>query len=124
VLQVSAVKNRDIEMQIAARDGKIVLLFSRRKPNGELVKAKTDNFDFEASHATRMAQLICDLAFEIDTTLKPLGDTLKVELAERHRITLTHRIAIVLGTLREDKLKSNGMLAKELVDIMMKEVFV
>lgn len=121
---MSAVKNNNLEMQIAARDGKIVLLFSRRKPNGDTVKSKTDNFDFPASEAQRMAQLITDLAFEIDTSLKPVGETLKAELIERHRVTLTQRLALVLATVRPDSKKSDGQIAKECVDIMLREVMV
>jgi hypothetical protein len=120
---MTRVKFDNREMQIAARDGKIVLLFSRVKPNGDKVPAKLENFDFPVSQAAKMAQLIVDLAFEEDSSLKPVGDVLKAELVERHRTTLTARLALMLGTLREDREKTNGQVAKLLVDAMLKEVF-
>jgi hypothetical protein len=44
-------------------------------------------------------------------------------LAERHRITLTQRVALMLGTLREDHKKTHGQVAKEIVDACLKEIF-
>ena len=115
--------SRDLEMQIAARDGMIVLLFSRRKDNGDAEKAHTDHFAFPANLASQMAQTICDLAFEIDTSLKPVGTALKADLVQRHKDKLMPRINVVLGTLREDKTLSNGQLALKLIDIIFSEIF-
>jgi hypothetical protein len=114
----------DLEMQIVARDGKIALLFSRREKDGTAVPAQTDNFDFVAAEAPRMMELIGNLAFEIDNSLKAAGPTVTAALAERHRITLTQRVALMLGTLREDHKKTHGQVAKEIVDACLKEIFV
>ena len=120
---MTIVKNKDLECQVVARSGKIVLLFSRRKPNGDRVASKTDNFDLPVKDAAKFAQLVTDLAFEEDTGLKPASETLKAELIERHRTTLTQRVAVMLGTIREDKRLSNGKVAQDIVEACLREIF-
>ena len=115
--------SEDLDMQIAAREGKIVLLFSRKDSDGNRQPALVDHFSFPARDASDMMQMLGDLAFEIDGTLKPAGDAVKVALVQRHKDKLVPRIAMVLQTLREDKKLSNGQLAIKLIDIIFSEVF-
>lgn len=113
----------DIDMQVAARDGQIHLLFNEKDQAGESVPAYTPNFLLSASDALAFSALLADLAFEADTGLKAAGPALKAELVERHRQKLVDRLAVVLNSTREKKTTSNRGLAKQLVDIALAEVF-
>lgn len=113
----------DIEMQVVARDAQIHLLFNEKDQQGETVAAYTPNFLLSASDALVFSALLADLAFEIETGLKPAGDVVKSELMERHRVKLTDRLAVVLNSTREKKTTSNRGLAKHMVDICMSEIF-
>lgn len=113
----------DIDMQVAARDGSIHLLFNEVNHAGEKVPAYTPNFLMSASDALAFSTLLADLAFEIETSLKPAGDVVKAELMERHRTKLVDRLALVLNSTREKKTTSNRALARQAVDIMLSEIF-
>jgi hypothetical protein len=121
--QLDRVIRTDIEMQVAARDGSIHLLFNERNQAGEPVPAYTPNFLLSASDALAMSTLLADLAFEAETSLKPAGDVVKAELMERHRTKLIDRLQVVLNSTREKRTTSNRQLAKQVVDICMAEVF-
>lgn len=121
--QLDRVIRTDVEMQVAARDGQIHLLFNERNQAGEPVPAYTPNFLLSASDALAMSTLLADLAFEAETSLKPAGDVVKAELMERHRTKLIDRLQVVLNSTREKRTTSNRQLAKQVVDICMSEVF-
>lgn len=113
---------REIETQIVRREGHVVLLFSRRE-NGELVRAETDNLNLTPTAALVAAEMLSAMAFEADTSLKPVGETLKASLVERHRDKLIPRVALMLANLREDKTASNGEIAVKIMDVVCSEVF-
>lgn len=76
--------------------------------------------------APRVADILMttmDLIYEMRGDLKPAGGAMKQELMDRHRRTLTKRLEIVLNTQRERRKVGNHELAKQVVDIMMHEVF-
>jgi len=113
----------DIEMQVVARDGDIHFLFNEKNQQGESVPAYTANFLMSASDALACSTLLADLAFEVETGLKSVGNTLKAELVDRHRVTLNNRVTTMLGSLREKGDVSNKALALQLVDTMLSEIF-
>jgi hypothetical protein len=113
----------DIDMQVVARDGDVHLLFSEKDQKGDKVAAYTSNFLLSASDALKFSTLLADLAFEADTGLKAAGPALKSELVDRHRKTLINRISTMLNSQRENRLLTNNGLAKQLVDVMLSEVF-
>jgi hypothetical protein len=113
----------DIEMAVAARDGQIHLLFNEKDATGEVRPAYTPNFLMSASDALVFSTLLADLAFEVETSLKPAGDVVKAELIERHRTKLINRLTVVLNSTREKKTTSNRGLAKQMAEILLKEVF-
>jgi predicted ATP-dependent Lon-type protease len=113
----------DITMAVAARDGQIHMLFNEQNQQGESVPAYTPNFLLSASDALVFSTLLADLAFEAETSLKPAGDVVKAELMERHRVKLVDRLSVMLNSTREKKTTSNRGLAKQMVDVMMAEVF-
>lgn len=114
----------DLSMQIASRDGKVLLLFSRRhETSGELVGEKTDHMMLDPQGALAAAECMSAMAFEADTGLKPVGDALKGELVQRHREKLAPRMTLMLNTLRENKRVSNQQLARQMLDAFCSEVF-
>lgn len=113
----------DVTMQAVSRDGSIHLLFSEEDTQTKQLRpAFTSNFMMGAGDAMRFSTLLADLAFEADTGLKAVGPTLKAELMERHRRTLTKRLEVMLNSLRERKKVSNFALSKEMVETCLKEV--
>lgn len=75
----------------------------------------------QAAIATAMA--LIDGIYELRGDIKPAGGAVKHELIERHRKTLTKRLEVVMNSTREKRTVSNHQLAKELVEIALKEVF-
>ena len=115
--------NPDIEMQIVARDRNVHILFSRRLDDGYPISAMTDNMVLDPPTAMIAAHKLTDMAFEADASLKPIGDSLKASLVEKHRSILIPRIALILNTQRERKKISNELLAKQIMDAVCAEVF-
>lgn len=76
-----------------------------------------------AQAAIAGAMAVIDGIYEMRGDIKPAGGAVKHELIERHRATLTKRLEVVMNSLREKKTTSNHGLAKQLVDIMLAEVF-
>ncbi len=70
-----------------------------------------------------MCMAIIDHAYALRGDLKPAGGAVKHELIERHRRTLTRRIELLMNNKREKKKVSNALLAKETVEVMLREVF-
>jgi hypothetical protein len=73
--------------------------------------------------AIAVAMALIDGIYEMRSDLKPAGGAVKHELIERHRRTLTKRLEVIMNSQREKKTVSNHLLAKELVDVMLREVF-
>ncbi len=114
----------DLLAQVVNRDGKVVLLFSRRhETSGDFVPEKTDHFMTDPAGALAMAECISTMAFEADTGLKPVSDTLKASLVQRHREKLLPRMELIIRSLRENKLASHQQLAGQLLDTVFSEVF-
>lgn len=106
-------ENGMVEMALAIEGKQVVMHFQE--------PMQTIRFDPE--NLITIASRLTDMAFEARDDLKPVGDTLKAELVERHRMLLTQRFAMMLGTLRKNKNKSDGYLAQQLVDAALKEIF-
>ena len=112
----------DIQTQIVQRDGAVHLLFSR-DVEGERRPAMTDHVMWPAQIALDAGQAVIDLAFEADTGLKPVGPAAKAELVKKHRDKLIPRVAMMLGSLREDRLTDNKALAAKIMDAAFSEIF-
>jgi len=114
--------NLDLEMQVVHKDGKVVMLFSRRE-SGDLKPAFTDHMSLPPQTAIHAAQASTDMAFEADTNLKPVGPTLKASLVQQHRDKLIPRINVMLNSLRENREVTNGQLALQIMDTVCAEIF-
>ena len=112
----------DLQTTVVQRDGKVHLLFSR-DVEGEMRSAQTDHLMLPAQVALDMGQMIIDLAFEADTGLKPLGPAAKAELVRKHRQKLIPRVALMMGSLREQRTVSNDAIARQIIDAVCAEVF-
>jgi hypothetical protein len=76
-----------------------------------------------AQAAVSTALAVVDAVYELRGDIKPAGGAAKHELIERHRNTLTQRLRVILNSQREQRVVSNSKLAKELTEVMLKEVF-
>jgi hypothetical protein len=112
-----------INMQIVARDKAVVLLFSRDMDDGAPVPAMTDNMRLDPETALVAAQAMTDMAFEADSSIKPIGPALKASMIEKHRSVLIPRISMMLNNLREKKTITNEQLAIQIMDRFCAEVF-
>lgn len=101
-----------VEMVIGTEDGKV---FQRFKEPMVLVT-------YDPANAITIAGAIADAAFECRDGVKPVAGALKTELIERHRDVLVQRVPLVLRSLL-DSGKTDGYIAKELIDICFKEIF-
>ncbi len=102
-----------VEMMILVENGKVIQKFQH----------SVEFVEYDPENLLTICEAFARAAFEARDGMKPAGNTLKAELIERHRMTLTQRIAVMLNTLRDDKTLTNGKLARTLVDTCLKEVF-
>jgi hypothetical protein len=102
-----------VEMVLDLEAGKVLQHF--REPMQRIL--------YEPTNALDVAAKLAELAYEARGDLKPAGSALKADLVERHRMTLTHRIALILRTARGDTRMSDGQLAQAVVETCLKEVF-
>jgi len=106
-------KQESIQVAVKGEDGRVVLKFDR----------DINYLEMEPTNAFDIAEAMCTAAFECRDGVKPAGPALKAELIDRHRLTLTQRLALMLNSTRTDVRISNGQLAKSLVDTCLSEVF-
>ena len=92
------VPSRDILTSVVQRDGKVMMLFSISDEKGGLNKALTDNLMLDPENAIQAAELLTAMAFEADTSLKPVGSALKATLIEQHRDKLHALAKTFLGS--------------------------
>ena len=102
-----------VEMAVGQEDGYVVIEFHEPQ---KIIK-------FEPQNCIDVAMAMTDAAFEARDGVKPAGETLKAELIERHRMTCTQRGANILNSLRSEITVSNGKLAQDIVEMVLKEVF-
>jgi hypothetical protein len=102
-----------VEMIVAHEDGKVVQRF----------KSPQEYVVFDPPNAIAVAEALTAAAFKADTGLKPVGDTLKASLVQKHRDVLIPRIALMLNSKREDRLLSNGQLSLAIADAWCSEIF-
>lgn len=106
---------------IGINQGKVVVQFSHK--HDTLDPAQIDTWIMDPNECLDISEAMAQASFEAGTGFKPLGDTLKSEIIEKHRMILTQRISTMLNSTREDKRISNGKLAKSFVDTVLKEIF-
>ncbi len=112
----------DLLMQVVQRDGRVLLLFSKNV-DGSLVAEKTDCMLLPPAMAIGAAEALTAMAFEADTGLKPLGDTQKASLVQKHQDVMLPRLTVMLNSQREKKTISNNHLARMLWNAFAHEVF-
>ncbi len=120
---MDAIRN-DLLAQVVQRDGRVIMLFSRRhEASGDLVSEKTDHYMVDPAGALMMAECLSTMAFEADSGLKPVGETLKASLVKQHREKLEPRLTIMLNSQRENRTLGNKALARQVMDVIFSEIF-
>lgn len=69
-----------------------------------------------------LAMFLIDHVYELRGDLKPLDGATKHELKERSRRKLVQRLTVMLNSMREQRSLSTAALARQLVDVCLKEV--
>lgn len=103
----------DIEMVLYIDGESIVQRFNR----------SLSEVRYDPENLLVVVEEMAKLAFEAKEGLKPVGSALKAELVEKHREKLIPRLAVMLGSMRENKKYSNGQIAVALMDAVCREIF-
>jgi hypothetical protein len=102
-----------VSVAIKQENGLVVLKFDR----------DVNYIEIEPQNMLDMAEAMCAAAFEAKDGLKPVGPALKASLIEQHRDRLIPRVTLMLASMREDKLKTDGYIALQIVDQIFSEIF-
>ena len=108
------------DIGVAVVNGKVVLKFFRE---GTTESRNVQQIELDHQNAIDIARGMTDAAWELRDGVKPVGDSLKAELIERHRDTLRPRLNIMLNSTRENKTVTNGKLAMSIIDVIFSEIF-
>ncbi len=102
-----------LSIAVKREGGKVILKFDR----------DVNYIESDPQNAIDIAEAMTAAAFEAMEKLKPVGETLKASLVEKHREKLIPRVALMLGSLREDRKKSDGQIAVSIIDSIFSEIF-
>ena len=102
-----------MDVAVGVFDDKVVLKFPH----------PIEHIALDGQNSIDIARAMTDAAMELRDGVKPVGDTLKAELIDRHRDTLIPRINMLLGTQRENRVITNGRLSMQIIDIVFSEIF-
>lgn len=106
--------------------GMVEMLIIPDKKTGKVIQRFQKpmiQIDYDPENVIGIACAMTDAAFEIREGHKPASDTIKSELIERHRKTLTKRIEIMIKSMREEKKVNHHALSKRVVEACLKEIF-
>lgn len=113
--------NDPVFVAVGRDEGRVHILFAKDPECTQPMSV--DRWVLDAEECLQIAEAMAQAAFESRDNVKPVGEALKAEIVERHRMLLTHRVSLMLNTLRDDKTKGNGTIAKQIVDACLSEVF-
>ena len=111
----------DIYGSVAHRDGKVHLVFSR-VVEGEMKAAETDMLILDPQGAVNMAELLTAMAFEADTSLKPVAEAMKPALVEQHRKRMGPKAIMIIRTGIQEK-TAPDVIARQVLDHCFSEIF-
>ena len=106
--------------RVGVDNGQVMVLFSGDYEGKN--PTEVSSWRMDPKQALAICEAIATTAFYADSGLKPVGPASVAMITESKRMLLTQRFSLVLGTVRADKLVSDGKLAQDLVDIALKEV--
>ena len=104
---------KPVSVAIKADGGKVIIKLDR----------EVSYIEIDPDNMLDMVEAMTAAAFEADTTLKPVGETLKASLIEKHRDVLLPRVTLLIGGMRNDIKKSNGEMAVTMIDVIFSEIF-
>jgi hypothetical protein len=102
----------DVAAQVVHREGRVHMIFSRYV-EGTLKKAEMDHLILMPQEAVNAAEVMTTMAFEADTSLKPVGDTLKPALVEQIRKRMGPKAIMIIRT---------GIIEKTAPDVIARQV--
>ena len=111
----------DIFGSVAARDGKVHVVFSRIV-DGKAKAAETDMMILDPVAAMKMAELLAAMAFEADTSLKPVSEAMKPALVEQHRKRMGPKAIMIIRTGIQEK-TAPDVIARQVLDHCFSEIF-
>ena len=110
-----------IYVHMGVEDKQVLLLFSQDAEGS--VPANISQWRIDPKECIAISEAMATSAFEADTELKPVGPALKATLVENHRMKLMQRVSVMMNTLRHDNMKTDGMVARDIIDVIFKEIF-
>lgn len=116
-----AMENNAVYVRVMSDGGRVVILFAEDVDGSK--PAAISHWEIDPPQCMMIVEAMARSAFEADTSLKPVGDSAKAGMVEQYRMTLTQRVALMLGTLRQDKMKTDGEVAQAVVEVCLKEIF-
>lgn len=113
--------NAPVYVRVGDENGQVVVLFTK-DPEGSF-PSNISQWRTDPAECLEIVAAMADAAFRAGEGMKPVGPALKATLVEQHRMKLTQRFALMLSTMRGDKLVSNGQIAQRMVDAALQEIF-
>ena len=113
--------NAPVYVRLGADKGQVLLMFTK-DPEGSQ-PANISQWRIDPKECLEICEAMATSAFEADTALTPVGDALKSTLVEILRLMLTQRFALMVGTMRGDRMVTDGRIAQALVDAALQEIF-
>jgi len=104
---------KPVSVAIKADGGKVIIKLDR----------EVSYIEIDPDNMLDMVEAMTAAAFEADTTLKPVGDTLKASLIKKHMDILLPRVTLLIGDMRNDIKKSNKQMARTIMDVSFSEIF-
>ena len=102
-----------VSIAVKNEGGNVILKFDR----------DVNYVEIEPQNCLDIVEAMSAAAFEARDGIKPVGPALKASLIEAHRDKLVPRITLMLAAMREDKKKTDGQVALQLVDVIFSEIF-
>lgn len=105
--------DQNIHMAIKGHQGKVVVEFDK----------DVQQWVMDPENCLLIAEAMAKAAFECQGGVKPAGPALKASIVERHHSKMVPRIALMLTGMRNNKTKTDGYIAEQIVATLLAEVF-
>ncbi len=102
-----------VQIAIKNERGLVILKFDR----------DVSYIEIEPQNCLDVAEAMVENAFEARDGMKPVGPALKASLIESHRDKLVPRLTLMLASMRENRSKTDGYIAMQMVDAVFSEIF-
>ena len=104
---------QNVTVAIKGENGKVIIEFS------ESIR----HWVTDPENCLLIAEAMAAAAFECKGGVQPAGPALKASIVDRHHDKMVPRIALMLGSMRGDKKKSDGYIAEQITSTLLAAVF-